>query len=164
MRVVPSQPSARRISCSHSPSSGAGGVDREVVEDEVVGALGPHHQRHLVDVVDVARREHRLLGDAGEQRDLPADLTVEPALGAADQRVRLDPDAAQLVDRVLGRLGLHLAGVADVGDQGQVQEHAALRAQVRVELADCLQERQRLDVADRAPDLGATTWWRPFCH
>ena len=55
---------------------------------------------------------------------LLADLAVEAAFGAADQRVRLDPDPAQLVDRVLGRLRLQLAGVADVGDQGQVDEHA----------------------------------------
>ena len=77
-----------------------------------------------------------------------------PALGAADQRVRLDPDPAQLVDRVLGRLRLQLAGVADVGDERQVQEHAALRAELGVELADRLEERQRLDVADGAADLG----------
>ncbi len=45
-------------------------------------------------------------------------------------------------------------GVADVGHQGQVDEHAALRPEVRVELADRLEEGQRLDVADRAADLG----------
>ncbi len=133
---------------------GRRGLDPEVVEDEVVGAVGPHHQRDLVDVVDVARREHGVLVDRGEERDLLPNLAVEPPLGAADERVRLDPDPAQLVDRVLGRLRLQLAGVADVGDQRQVQEHAALRAELRVELADRLEERQRLDVADRAADLG----------
>ena len=83
-----------------------------------------------------------------------ADLAIEAALGAADQRVRLDPDSAQLVDRVLGRLRLQFAGVADVGHQGEVDEHAAFRPKVRVELADRLKERQRLDVADGAADLG----------
>ena len=68
--------------------------------------------------------------------------------------MRLDPDPAQLVDRVLGRLRLQLAGVADVGDEGQVHEHAPLRPEVGVELADRLEEGQRLDVADRAADLG----------
>jgi hypothetical protein len=68
--------------------------------------------------------------------------------------MRLNADSAELVDRVLGRLGLHLAGVPDVGHQRQVDEHAALRPHVGVELADRLEERQRLDVADRPADLG----------
>jgi hypothetical protein len=125
-----------------------------VIEDEVIEALGPEHERDLVGVVDIARRDHRVLRQAREQGDLPPDLPVEPLLGAAQKRMGLDPDPPQLVDRVLGRLRLHLARVADVGDQGEVHEHAALRAEVGVELADRLQERERLDVADGAPDLG----------
>ena len=125
-----------------------------MVEDEVVDALGAEDERHLVDVVDVVGGDHRVDGKAGEEGDLAADLAVEAAFGAADQRVRLDPDPAQLVDRVLGRLRLQLAGVADVGHQGQVDEHRPLRPEVGVELADRLEEGQRLDVADRAADLG----------
>ena len=45
-------------------------------------------------------------------------------------------------------------GVADVGHQGQVDEHRSFRAEVGVELADRLEEGQRLDVADGAADLG----------
>ena len=94
------------------------------------------------------------LGEAGEEGDLAADLAVEAALGAADQGMWLDSDSAQLVDRVLGRLCLQLAGVPDVGHQGQVDEHAALRADVGIELPDRLQEGQRLDVPDGSADLG----------
>ena len=68
--------------------------------------------------------------------------------------VRRDADAAQLVDRVLRRLGLELARVADVGHEREVDEHAAAAPDVDRELADRLQERQRLDVAHRAADLG----------
>ncbi len=64
------------------------------------------------------------------------------------------PMRAQLVDGVLGRLGLQLPGVADVGDEGQVDEHAAPPTDVHGELADRLEERQRLDVPDGAADLG----------
>ena len=46
----------------------------EVVEDQVVHALRPEHQRHLVDVVDVARGDHGLDRQAREQRDLLPDL------------------------------------------------------------------------------------------
>ena len=124
-----------------------------MVEHQVVHPLGAQHQRHLVDVVHVAGRDHRLLRHAAEERDLAADLALQPALRPADDRLRLDPDPPQLVDRMLRRLGLQLAGMADVRHQGQVHEHAALRPEVRVELADRLQEGQRLDVSHRAADL-----------
>jgi hypothetical protein len=55
---------------------------------------------------------------------------------------------------VLGRLRLQLARVADVRHEGQVDEHALAAARVDRELPDRLEERQRLDVADRAADLG----------
>ena len=129
-------------------------LDPEVVEDEVVHALGPEGERDLVGVVDVAGRDHGLLGQRAEERDLAPDIAVEAGLRTAEHGMRLDADPAQLVDRVLGRLRLQLPGVADVGNQGQVQEHRPLRAEVRVELADRLEERQRLDVADGAADLG----------
>ena len=133
---------------------GRGRLHAEVIEHQVVRALGAVDERHLVDVVDVARRDHGVLVDRAEQRDLLADVAVEPLLGAAEDRVRLDADAPKLVHRVLGRLRLQLARVADVGHEREVHEHAALRPELRVELADRLEERKRLDVADRAADLG----------
>ena len=44
--------------------------------------------------------------------------------------------------------------MADVGDEREVDEHAAPAPDVDGELADRLEERQRLDVADGAADLG----------
>ena len=76
------------------------------------------------------------------------------ALGAADQDVGLDADLPQLPDGVLRRLGLQLAGRLQVGHQRQVDVQAVLLADVEGELADRLEERQPLDVADRAADLG----------
>src|SRR5690606_7787551 len=49
--------------------------------------------------------------------------------------------------------GLELAGGGDVGHQGQVHEHRFVRAPVGTDLADRLQERQRLDVAHGTADL-----------
>ena len=66
----------------------------------------------------------------------------------------LDTDAAQRGDRVLGRLGLQLAGRRQVGHQRDVQEEAVVPADVVAHLAGRLEERQRLDVADGAADLG----------
>ena len=154
MRTVRVARAERSIGSVQRSRSGAGRLDAEVLEHEVVDALLVERQRHLVDVVDVARRDDRLGRQAREQRDLLADVERERALGAAHQHVRRDADAAQLVDRVLRRLGLQLAGVPDVGDERQVDEHAAAPPDVDGELADRLEERQRLDVADGAADLG----------
>ena len=64
------------------------------------------------------------------------------------------PICAQLADAVLGRLGLGFAGRLEVGDQRQVDVEAVLLADVERELADGFEERQALDVADGAADLG----------
>ena len=55
---------------------------------------------------------------------------------------------------MLGRLGLELGGRLEVGDERQVDVEAVLAADVEGELADRLEERQALDVADGAADLG----------
>ena len=79
----------------------------------------------------------------------PRELLVR----AADDDVGVDTDAAQLVDRVLRRLRLQLAGRLDERDERDVQVEHVLGADLAPELADRLEERQRLDVADRAADL-----------
>ena len=79
---------------------------------------------------------------------------ADRVLGPADQDVGLDADLPQGADGVLRRLGLQLAGRLEVGDERQVDVQAVLAADVEGELADRLQERQALDVADRAADLG----------
>ena len=55
---------------------------------------------------------------------------------------------------MLGGLCLQLTGMADERHQREVQEDAAVAAQLGLELADRLQEGQRLDVAHGAADLG----------
>ena len=155
IRTVRSTSVARRVMSSQALRSGSPGLEPEVLaQDVLVDALGVERERHLVDVVDVVARDHGLDRQAREQRDLAADVGRQLGLGAAHDHVRRDPDAPQLVDRVLGRLGLQLARVADVRHQRQVDEHAAAATDVDRELADRLQERERLDVADRAADLG----------
>ena len=117
----------------------------------------PFVAKRLRDEVDVA---HVLVGDdgfgvdVGEERDLVADVARERLVRAADDDVRMDTDAAQLVDRVLRRLRLQLAGGLDERDEGDVQVEDVLRADLAPELANRLEERERLDVADGAADLG----------
>ena len=74
-------------------------------------------------------------------------------VGAAEQDVGLDADRAQCRHRMLGRLGLQLLRRGDPRHQRHVDEAALLRLVLERELADRLEERQALDVADRAADL-----------
>ena len=127
-------------------------LDAQAVEDDVVQALLVQQQRDLVDVVGVHGRDHGPLLDVGEQRDLAPLLVRQLVAAAAQQHVGLDADRTQFLDRVLGGLGLDLAA-ADDRHQRQVHEHAVVAAELDRHLPDRLQERQRLDVADRAADL-----------
>ena len=74
-------------------------------------------------------------------------------VGAAYQYIRLQTDGAQLLDRMLGWLGLGFTSRGDIRDQRQVHQHRAFRAHFDAKLADCLKKGLRLDVADRAANL-----------
>ncbi len=127
--------------------------DVEQLAELVVEALGVQHQRDLVDRVLVGQRHHAVAAHVGEHRQLVAGGAADRLLGAADQDVGLDPDLAHLHHRVLGRLGLDLAGGLDIRQQGQVHAHGVARVELQAQLPDRLEERQALDVADRAADL-----------
>ena len=120
---------ARARATSLRPRRQVGGLapGLQLVADDLVQPLLVQHQRDLVDDVDVPGRDHRRLLHVGEQRDLAALVLRQRTLGAAQQRVGLDADAAQLLHGVLGRLGLDLARGGDVGHQRQVDVAALLR-------------------------------------
>ena len=109
--------------------------------------------RHGVDGVDVARQDDALFLEVAEQRDLLARAQRDVAVAAAEQDVGLDAEAEQLFHRMLRRLGLELAGGRYIGDECEVDVHRALAPDLVAELADRLEERQALDIADRAADL-----------
>ena len=125
----------------------------QLVDHDFVQALRVQARRNAVQHVHVRHADHRALGNVGELGDLAALRIRHRLLGAAQQHVRLDADRAQLLHRMLGRLGLQLAGGADVRHQGKVHEQRLLRATLGAHLADRLQERKRLDVADGTADL-----------
>ena len=77
----------------------------------------------------------------------------QEAVRPAEDDVRLDADRPQLLHRVLGRLGLELARGLDERHQREVDVDHVLAPDVLLQLADRLEERQALDVADRAADL-----------
>jgi hypothetical protein len=108
-------------------------------------------------VLDVERGDHRLGRTLQNCAILRRSLG---GIGRSERQSRMSgwmPMRAQLLDRVLRRLGLELARRLDVGHQRQVDEERALAAELVAELADRLEERQALDVADRAADLAQST-------
>ncbi len=136
-----------------APEIGLGLGDAEMAADLAVEALQVIGVRHVIDGVDVERGNDAAVADIAEERDLLALAFRDRPVGAAEQDVRLDAEAEQLLHRMLRRLGLQLAGRRDVGHQGQMHEHRALAAELVAELADRLEEGQALDVADGAADL-----------
>ena len=122
--------------------------------DVVVEALVVEHERDLVEDVGVDRGDDALLGHVAELRDLLLEPRRDRPVGAAHDGVGLDAAAAQLGDRVLGGLGLLLARRADERHERDVHVEDVLAADVLAELPDRLEEREDLDVADGAADLG----------
>ena len=130
---------------------------RDLVELEV---LGHHlaqpgsleHQRNFIDRVHVGNGDHRLAGHVAEQRDLLFEVRADRLLRAADDRVGLDADRPQRMHGVLSGLGLGLLA-ANHGDQRAMDVEDVLTADIVLELADRLEERQALDVTDRPTHL-----------
>ena len=123
---------------------------REHFAVETGGMIGG---RHVVDIGNVARLDDGGLADVAEQAEFAPLVARDRAVGAAEQDVRLNADRAQLFHGVLRRLGLQLAGARDVGQQRQVDVDGVPAGKVVAELPDGLEERQPLDVADRAADF-----------
>ncbi len=128
-------------------------AESELAADELVEPLRLQRLRDEVDVSDVLVRDHRVDVDVGEERDLVADVGGQRVARAADDDVRMDADAAQLVHRVLRRLRLQLAGRVDERHERDVEVEHVLGPGLAADLTDRLQEGQRLDVADSAADL-----------
>ena len=130
-------------------------LDAEPPQDDLVDAIRLQRQGHLVDrKVLVTLLDHGVERHVAKERDLLAVGDVEAPFGAADEDVRLDTDLAEDAHRVLGGLGLQFAGGLEVGHEREVDEDAVFPAHLHRDLADRLQERQALDVAHRAADLG----------
>ena len=74
--------------------------------DNVIAQPGIfQHQRHIIDVIGRFQRDHRARLHVAEQRDLVDHILADRIIGARDDHLRLDTDAAQFADAVLGRFG-----------------------------------------------------------
>lgn len=129
-------------------------VETEATHDVGVEPLVVQRRGDVVDARQVDGVDHAFHVDVAHERDLVAVARADRTVAAEHERVGLDADLAEGGDRVLGRLGLLLAGRAHEGHERDVHEEHAVAAELVAELAGGLEERLRLDVADRAADLG----------
>ncbi len=128
-------------------------AESQLAHDEPAETGCLEHERDFVDRVGGLGRDDRLGRDVREQRDLLADLVGDRVIRAQDDDVRLDADAAQLLDGVLCGLRLELARGGQRGEQRHVDVQDVGPPDVLAHLADGFEERQRFDVADGPADL-----------
>ena len=112
------------------------------------------HQRHFVEdggglVGDDPLRRH-----IAEQGDLVPHLLGHRPVAAAEDHIRLDAQAQQLLYRMLGGLALGLPGAGNGDDEGDMEVKHILPPHLSGHLTDGLQEGLGLDVSHRAADLG----------
>src|SRR5260221_9430429 len=129
------------------------GDDAELVADNFIEHLLMQHPGNPVDRVRVPDGDHGIGLNVGKQRDFFLFVLGDGPIGAAQERVGLDADPAQLLHRVLRGLGLDLAGALDIRHERQVNVAGVVRAELQAHLSHRFEEGQRLDVPDRAADL-----------
>ena len=110
-------------------------------------------QRDVIDRTDVQPLDHGAFTHVAEEAQLLLFPLGDRPVAAHQQHIGRNADGAQLLDRMLGRLGLELAGRGNVGHQGQMQIAGVVARQIVAELANGLEEGQTLDIAHRAADL-----------
>ena len=133
---------------------GRGRVDGKLAAHNVGEVVLLQHDGRLIEAGHGQVLDHAVGLDVAEQRNLIADVLIDGLVRAGDDDVGEYAHGAQLLDGVLGGLGLVLAGGLDVGHQRDVDEQAIAAPLLDGHLADGLQEGLALDVARRAADLG----------
>ena len=136
------------------PEVGVGRAQAQLIQHQIVEAFLVQIQGDRVQVRGVLGRDNGVELRVRKQRDLLPYVVVYGPVRAANEHVGAYADLAQALRGVLGRLGLELAGGLDVGYVGDVDVEHVTPPHVVSELPYGFQERQALDVAYGAPDLG----------
>ena len=92
--------------------------------------------------------------DVAEHGDLAENLFFQRLVAAQHDDIRRDAHALQLLDRVLGRLGLVFVAAPQEGHQRHMDEERVLPPLFQTDLPGGLQEGLALNVAGGAADLG----------
>jgi len=113
-----------------------------------------HDKRHLVEIAGIRGIHNCRYRHITEVGNLTLQLIRNGCFAAADDDIRLDTPAAQFCDRVLGGLRFLFARWSDKRNQGDMDVANVLTANIETELPDCFKEREDLDIADSATNLG----------
>ena len=149
--------SGLRTACTTRSQAPRRGSPVQMPSTRVIFSSRPsswNDERHLVDVLDVARAVTTASSStlqnsailAFTERGRSRSVRQSSTSGAMPTRL-------ELLHRVLERLRLELAHRGDEGHQREVHVADVVAPDVGAELADRLEEGQRLDVADRAAHL-----------
>ena len=132
---------------------GRGRVDPKLPADHR-GKVGFfQHQRRFIEVWQREVFNHAVGPDIAEERNLFENGVLQRLVAAQDDDVGVNAHPLQLAHRVLRGLGLVLVRAAQKRHQRDMNKEAVLSADLQRDLADGLQKRLGLDVADRAADF-----------
>src|SRR3546814_916003 len=128
-------------------------VDAERAQYLAIEPFAMILDRDRIDAVGVERGDHRFLADVAKQRDLGALRLGQRLFTTAEQDIRLNAQRREFAHAVLRRLGLQLARGGDIRHQRDMDRDRVFTPLFVLELTDRLDEGQRFDVADGAPDF-----------
>ena len=129
-------------------------IQTQALANAQVKVLLGKQLRNIVNARAVLVGKDAISVDVAEACDLSADSVIDMVVGAQHDDIGLDAKAAELLDGMLRGLGLDLVGGGDIGNERHVNVADVLGAGLLAVLADGLDKRLRLDVADRAAQLG----------
>src|SRR5699024_3615522 len=136
--------------------------ERQVQAADRVG-IEPFRVQHFGDLIDgggIHAGDDGVVVDVAHIRDLAIERFGKLPVGAENDRVGLDTDAAQGGNGVLGGFGLQFTRRTEVGNERDVDEEHVLTPEVLADLPGGFEEGLGLDVPDRAADFGDDDVWR----
>ena len=129
-------------------------ADGQLTADDVGQMALLEHHRCLIQNRQGAVFDYAVLRYGAEHGNLALDIVIHRLVNAGYDDVRRDAQTAQLLNRVLGRLGLRLIGAGDERNQCYMDEQAVAAANLSSNLTDRLEERLGLNIAGGAANLG----------
>lgn len=88
-----------------------------------------------------------------EQSNLILDGLIQRMLASADDDIRLDAHALQILNTGLGRLGLQFLRSTQIRNQRYMDQNGIIMAHLMLELTNGFQERLALDITYGTADL-----------
>ena len=128
------------------------GGHAQFFEHNLIQTFFHQKQRHVINGFRIDALDDRAGGDVAEPSYFGSDRIGQFVFRSAHQDVRLNTEFQQLLDGVLGRLGLQFAGCRQVGNECQVH-HQSLLGAFPLHLTNRLDVGQGLNVANRSSDF-----------